>query len=361
MFEVLNAIKKEVAGLGAELVGLKELFRNVHQPLAQQSTPVSERSAIARNSESRVLPHHTKVEQAPTNAETAQPPLTVESGHCAGVHRLLRWPTIKTLLSYDLQEDFFMQLEQQKGIIRVYGRGQGVDRYEGGSTDPSNPSTLTNFEIWGCGIGTPNMVNGTYSNGTTDDHLGGLNPDGTLRMDPHTVDKLFSSYIQNLHVLVPFLSLGRLKRMFEQVKAQMNPTRGPSSKRCQLPNGGKKRKRSNGGSSALPFLERRISTVIVLMVMALGKICEAKDPLCGPVTENWTGTSPPDRNIDVIPGLAYYVQGAEMLGTLHGGNDLSHVQAMLLASMYCGQFASLLEAWSWLSQAGHACLFLMNE
>ena len=105
-------------------------------------------------------------------------------------------------------------------------------------------------------------------------------------------------------------------------------------------------------------------------MLALGKICEHTDDLPGPVSEKATivhstmsspasgsdgrkgstnqrgssggsemaaSASTPtqtpapnatkrDRNIDVIPGLAYYAKAVEILGGLQG-NDLPHVQA----------------------------------
>ena len=67
-----------------------------------------------------------------------------------------------------------------------------------------------------------------------------------------------------------------------------------------------------------------------------------------------------DRNVDVIPGLAYFARATEILGTLQGEFGLSNIQANLLASLYCGQLCSSLESWSWLSQACRNCLLLMR-
>jgi hypothetical protein len=449
-----EVIKGELHGLRAEVAELKYLLRGFKHHLPPQGTPVSDQGLSTLPGHPAPRDREASVQQGdakkdPTTGED-QGSKNLEVDHSVGVHRLLRWTSIRRLLSYpevlrtlhikdikSLNEDFVMQTEQQKGILRVYGRGQGPDRYEGTSSNLSNPSTPTAMEdltcggspgasppeVWGRGLGLPNVVNGRYSNNTSDDHPGGLNWDGSLRMDSATMDGLLTSYLDNLHILHPFLSRTRLKRMFDRVRGQANPHLRAAGGTFIEPGKSRSRKRklSSGGSPMEgtgsdsnrpdePYYEHRVSTAIVLMVMALGKICQAKRPLPGPVPDfprDASSTSAPspfgqgspnikaspmritspasslssqphinqmrlhdsspaevarrdDRNVDVIPGLAYYAKGAEILGTLQGGNGLAHVQAMLLASLYCGQLASSLEAWSWLSQAGRACLFLMK-
>lgn len=156
-----------------------------------------------------------------------------------------------------------------------------------------------------------------------------------------------------------------------------------------------------------PPLERRISTAIVLLVMALGKICEHTDDLPGPVFDvprdiGLANTSSPynhtqsprnsvsspittndlrnaswnhrsntsdaggynvrrgDKNVDIIPGLAYFARGVEILGGLQG-NDLPYVQANLLAALYTSQLACVIESWTWIQHACRACHFLIRE
>lgn len=48
--------------------------------------------------------------------------------------------------------------------------------------------------------------------------------------------------------------------------------------------------------------------------------------------------------MDITPGLAYYTYAVKILGTVYGGNDLSHGQAGVLACLYMGQFARVLES-----------------
>jgi hypothetical protein len=386
--------------------------------------------------------------------------------HSTGVHRLLSWPSINSIITSTavvdnlkgrkLREDYVMEHETSKGVIRLYGRGQGVETYDGGSTgscpSPALSSTSNSKgedsarspvasppDIWGANLGPPNLVDGRFYNGTADDHPGGLNADGTLKVDKATMDSLLYSYLENIHLLHPFLDKTRLKRMFERFHAQSHPSEGHGSTRSPhmfnsitypdpVVRPSRKRKLSagesprdashseSGRSGPEPVVERRIWTAIVLLVMALGKICAHKEFLSGPVPDRErsrdmlagstssplnmdspsTRTSssrigspintgacegrpmhfnqrpsigiglgrnvlrPGDRNVDVIPGLAYYTKATEILGALHGGTELLHVQANLLASLYMGQLACSIEAWSWIYDACKSCLFLMR-
>ncbi|SMR53960.1 unnamed protein product [Zymoseptoria tritici ST99CH_1E4] len=67
------------------------------------------------------------------------------------------------------------------------------------------------------------------------------------------------------------------------------------------------------------------------------------------------------RNLDVIPGIAYYAKAAEILGEQGDGNDLVHAQMFLLAGLYKGQLARVKESMSWFSMAGRALCALLDR
>ena len=67
------------------------------------------------------------------------------------------------------------------------------------------------------------------------------------------------------------------------------------------------------------------------------------------------------RNIDVIPGLAYFAKAAEILGDQGDGNDLVHAQMFLLAGLYKGQLARVKESMSWIMVAGRATRILLDR
>lgn len=177
------------------------------------------------------------------------------------------------------------------------------------------------------------------------------------------------------------------------------------------------------GRRQVPY-ERSPGNAIVWLVLALGKIFLHKDPLprivtdgridastvvshglsgnfgminqspvhggikpapMSPRSSSTTGPTPPSvdgamrgggrsrrsstdgllvsgaRNLDVIPGLAYYAKAAEILGDQGDGNDLVHAQMFLLAGLYKGQLARVKESMSWITMAGRAVITLLDR
>lgn len=170
--------------------------------------------------------------------------------------------------------------------------------------------------------------------------------------------------------------------------------------------------------------ERSPGNAIIYLVLALGKICLHKEPLPAPVPDSklqantvishqisgsrgfsspisasikpspmspkstpTTQPTPPSeagmrinesrsrrssmegspgvfsgpRNLDVIPGIAYYAKAAEILGDQGDGNDLVHAQMFLLAGLYKGQLARVKESMSWITMAGRAIMILLDR
>ena len=179
------------------------------------------------------------------------------------------------------------------------------------------------------------------------------------------------------------------------------------------------------GSSLGPRrpIERSVRNALVLLVLALGRITEVTTPLSGPIRDielyapsPVNGSFPPKatdmpfaaskrspasplfpvtrtrspsseasktgstsqqplaaetsnhyekdnmhKNVDRIPGLAYYAKATEILGNVHCGNDLPHVQAFLLAGLFMGQLGRVLESWSWINSACRACQYVVDK
>ena len=445
-----------------------------------EAKPVPARRNSSRDNSRRNEPSAEDDEAGAQNiagpaAETqSAPPLSVHTHHTTAAHRLLRWPSIKALLKgRPMSEDYVMEMEERKGLLRVYGRGQGRDTLDGGQPGPASPAMSSTSgksddtsrspasppqSLWGSGFGPPSHPDAKRLG---HDHPGGLNIDGTLKVDRLTMMRLLDSYLNNIHIMHPFLDKGRLVRMFERFAARYNTADLSTTRSPFVPptsalgseiyrdsptsfNKATKRKHSTGTSTgtstdtnlaamsgsirttANQGLERCVSTAIVLLVMALGKICEHTDPLPGPLPDNPRDIliapprsyspspshveSPPplsvkpspvssqasmhtsapspmsnmrpstmsrrssldetvspqvghphEKNADVIPGLAYFAHATDILGNLHGGNDLAHVQAHLLAGLYMGQLACTLESWNWIQTACRACHFLVRE
>lgn len=406
-------------------------------------------------------------------------PINVPVEHTTAAHRLLSWSSVKRLLGHQrtanghsLNEDYVMHFEEERGVLRVYGCGEGRDSGDGGQpgaesppnqgssgqvstqssgspsgrsdepTDTSSPASPPEG-LWGYGFVPPvTTPNGPHSNDP--------NFDFSLNIHPLTLRRLLDSYFDHIYVLQPFLDKPRLLRMIERFSMRYNPTEQKLTKALFSPQpsnigmdalrnatAGGKRKHSGNYTQSFAtdpshtssshkqeiLFERSISTAIVLLVMALGRMCEWKDPLPGvprpkphdgratttyapryqsPLHRNTqsppansigvspsasrisTSTSAPSpaslyrnsllsprsnvddpltmpRNIDIIPGLAYYAPATDILGNLHGSNDLAHVQAYLLAGLYIGQLARSFESFKWISSACVACRFLVRD
>ncbi len=381
--------------------------------------------------------------------------------HNTAAQKLFRWPSIKRLLEKsrlkesERDENFVMDFEFRKGPVRLYGRGQGQDTDQsfrlvasaarpaastssGPSDEGASPASSAD-SFWGYGI------NPYLGEVKTDNNVGGLNSNNTLKLDSKTIDSLLKSYIIHIHIMHPFLDEGHLTRMMDSFKrryglagtnvgnASVDALRDPSTGFARPA----KRKASDGqffvnessqgstaqASSSSPLLERSPTTAMVLLILALGKICEHREPLPGPVPVNTAdrfpyparssspqpglfAQSPSDsssirhsptssshsmanasapsptigllrqthrsprssvgeipaqvRNLDVIPGLAYYAQATDILGNLTGSTSLIHVQCCLLAGLYSGQLANSIESLGWIQNAARTLLVILR-
>ncbi|KAB8212798.1 hypothetical protein BDV33DRAFT_231553 [Aspergillus novoparasiticus] len=313
--------------------------------------------------------------------------------------------------------------DEKRGLIRVYGRGEGDETSEDNGLSPP-PTTLSasfNENQPYYPTSPSNGPRGVYVNPPQIKlENKGLDENGMLTADPD--------------MLHPFLDQRDLKnkvdrfiRMYCPLKDRM-PSPGVLNNRMNDMPRGAKRKRSCENlqgegcdvqsaaeqGSGRP-IEKSIHNAIILLVLALGSICEA-DPVPGPVTdhpvdfrkeaipgppthavlspvgskpprlsqdsggsvtENHTFASPSSvgdrhsgvkehpipqgRNLDYIPGLAFYAYATEILGIFQGANSLPHVQAALLAGLYAGQLAHPFQSHGWIYQAARACQVLVRS
>ncbi|KAI9794155.1 MAG: hypothetical protein M1835_006745 [Candelina submexicana] len=412
------------------------------------SGPSQERlPPLARSDSTTVDDTKHEDEQAPIEQIVGTDELSIPIEHTTAAQKLLRWPSIQGLIKgIKVNENYVMDCEENRGLLRLYGKGEGHDVDDGGqpgsSNSPSNSSeggdtpgsqaSSPSESLWGTGFGTPNSADFKRAG---NDNVGGLNSDGSLKLDPPTSRRLLAAYLNNIHILHPFLDKQRITDMVERFAARYSqgnltpsPFAVPAATPPHDPNMGPKRKRSvvtipNGNfhtASSRSLPERSISSALVLLVLALGKICEHRDPLPSPIGETEQTTtshslstqqiqvnSPPVsirqspalshssynsvtspnetsrigmssrrtsvdgsalfnvrdpslKNADVVPGLAYYAYATDILGNLHGGNDLSHIQAHLLAGLYAGQLARVLESWKWINSACTACQVIIR-
>jgi len=391
-------------------------YSNMSPVTAQASTPVKQEGMMAASQQPATPADSVRTDNSRTSNSGSRDRIGLQSDHTTPAHKLLEeWKLMENFsngVEY-LQRlkdtghalsDYPMQLEQDRGALRVWGVGEGLDLNDGaqgpGSPESSNdsdaPSPAPGREgLWGHPPVEQSSPHPLSSNTPRDyssydpPGLGGLGLDGRLNFQSAVVDRLHRSYMDHMHVLHPFLNPGKLTRMVREFKEQYSPdakaTNVASPAAHQL-NPSLKRKRSSSafGEPYSPRgpIERSLRNAIVLLVLALGKVCSYKDRLPYPQSDKSPNTngawgsfsSHPNgsfnsdvsddgrpRNVDSLPGMAYYSYATDILGNQHGGQTVGHAQAMILAGLYIGQYARVLESWSWIYSACRITMVLIKQ
>ncbi|KAJ5151048.1 uncharacterized protein N7482_010300 [Penicillium canariense] len=223
--------------------------------------------------------------------------LSIPVEHTTAAHKLLMWPSIKRLLNADYDEDYVMRLEEERGLISVYG--QGEISYTADDTllpTPPFPNDDGGFdEKYSNSDGTSKILSATSPSDADAD----IDRFGWLRLDGKTAYRYFQSYMNRMHILHPFLWQHQLEAKVDAfIRCYCSRTSSPMSEPNTLCRD-KKRKRSHEdlqgirGTSAdstsasnRPRVGRNIDNAIILLVLALGAICERKSPLPGPIMDN---------------------------------------------------------------------------
>ena len=429
------------------------------------------------------IPQHPQVEEEEEESGGEPGPAKESSipiNHTTGANRLLLLQPIRNMCKQILADPkiknikYPIEQETNRGMLRLFGRGEGVDLTPGYDKDlfvdrgvdttpgdvsspgvVSTPSPTPTGEIWGQVGG---LTPPAGSPGTSAPALirGSIGIDGLPDLTQSTIKTLVDSYMESINIMHPLLSPNHLARMVDnfvrwmpenhsktkQASAMTHPnpkagfTRSNPMEEYMDPNSpGTKRKRSPGIGEHLephtiwdlkpghPF--RTMNTAIVLLVMALGAICRVKDKLeelppdtyltprsdrdgasswsNSPTIRNGHPPSPlqnspavatpigmispqdmdgaharsrrtsitgqynvrnatalPPRNLDVVPGLEYFALATDILGNQLGGMSLQHVHGHLLAGLYHGQLARVMESSSYICNAGRILQSLLR-
>jgi hypothetical protein len=389
---------------------------------------------------------------------------SIPVNHTTPAARLLLVPAIAKLASGIIlqekikNEKYPVLQEAKRGVLRLYGRGEGVDRPPGYERE-----TLTDYGS----ESTPSDANSDVSSPAGEEwgQVGGLTPgaednsppvqrgtvidiEGMPDFSRDTVLRYVESYNKHLNIMHPILIPRHLNALVDvflrsiptssikprQAEGQpgfASTARGPtasfvgSGRNPESP--GQKRKRSPVAMAESPEMPasadlkpghpfRSISTALVLLVMALGEICEHKKRIpdisylqnddqsvagspqmrnghprspaqTSPTLSASTGLpSPHDadrysrgrrtssegtpffvknryskaRNLDLIPGLPYFALATDILGNQTGGNSLQHVHANILAGLYHGQLGRVLESHAYINNACRALQHILR-
>ncbi|KGO65745.1 hypothetical protein PEX1_083360 [Penicillium expansum] len=218
----------------------------------------------------------------------AEGELSIPVEHTTAAHKLLMWPSIKRLLHpavYD--EDYVMRLEEERGLISIYGQGE--------ISYTADDSQLP--------------MDGDSKGGRPDGDGAGPDADvdidvaGNLRLDATTAKRYYASYLEHMFRLHPFLMESELNfkvDCFIRCYCRLNTSPSSASNYSRIARDGPpptKRRRSNDNlgvrgefmetiSNPLrPRVGKNIDNAMVLLCLALGAICEARAPLPGPIMD----------------------------------------------------------------------------
>ncbi|KAJ6168593.1 transcriptional regulator family: Fungal Specific TF [Penicillium chrysogenum] len=333
----------------------------------------------------------------------AEGELSIPVEHTTAAHKLLMWPSIKRLLHpahYD--EDYVMRLEEERGLISIYGQGE-----------ISYTADDSQLPMDGDSRGARPDVNGAGPDANVD-----IDEFGNLNLDAATARRYYDSYLEHMFKLHPFLMEGELNikvDSFIRSYCRLNNSPPSSSSGYSRPARDgpppAKRRRSNENlgvrgeymetipNPLRPRVGKNIDNALpantTYVTNANGVLSPANSDSAAmqmsfsnslysvptqpagqafpnsPFTKGIEGLSRRDvtntrdeqgntKNYQVIPGLTLYGYATTILGHLQGGNELEHVQCGLLAGLYAGQLAHPFQSHSWISQASRACQVLVR-
>lgn len=402
----------------------------------------------------------TAEEERPPGAAVNPGQPSIPINHTSPVNLLLTWPAIKemtqkTLVAEGIKypENFPLAREVRRGMLRLFGRGEGNGHIFGspshggsnpviaaetyGSTEEdtfSEPAASPSpGEAWGQ-VGSLSPPNIGYSSST-------LTPEGNPDYSEAKVNQYVASFMANIFTMHPIIMPGDLnhlvKRFLESVAINGErkvKTPHPGIAKfvpppiAQHTDASSKRKRSPSGDQMdEPVLPKRpgrphrtIESALVLVVLALGKVClhqeKIPDPAPTPEPEQSTNspmarnghpsspgpsahTSPPaypsqssglpspkeqnnnyssrrqsfqgsggkngsqsfKRNYDIIPGLEYMAVACDILGQHQVGWTLKHAQVFILCGLYYGQLGRVIESHAHLLNADRALQMIMQR
>jgi hypothetical protein len=254
--------------------------------------------------------------------------LSIPVEHTTAAHKLLMWPSIKRLITpNEYDEDYVMRLEEERGLISIYGQGE-ISSTADDTQLPSPPySRDGSFDETRIN-GDPGVQIGATSDPVNVD----IDSFGRLSLDPRTARRYYHSYLERMHQLHPFLNKPELDGKVETfIRSFCPPDTSPfqqTATLCRENPRPMKRKRSHedlqgmrGGSvdaaaaSSRPRVGRNIDNAIILLIFALGAICETKSPLPGPIMDR------PDYLTQDIPRPLPPLHAAPINGT-HAPNGV---------------------------------------
>lgn len=368
----------------------------------------------------------------------------IHMNHTTLAGLLLEWPSIRELTKTHLEREgvrfiseYPISQEQSRGLLIPYGRGEdshprrhreasaqaNADVADDGS-DHASPSPRTE---WG-------RVGGPNPSDPVEYHGGALTPQGSPDFSESKVWMYVESFKENILHMHPIVQARQVDAWVKGFLETL-PKASTSAPQVQatpafavespVETTGSKRKRSPPAEDATTAAaqphrigppNRTIHSALVLMILALGKVCLSRDRVpdavhngdpnahSTPILRNGVPGSPSQgsppgflsrslstgapspvderssqprrssfnsaggrnsyglkRNYDSVPGLEYFAVGSDVLGNHIGSyNNMKAVYAFIFAGLFQGQLARPLESFAHIMQAGHKLQVIMR-
>ncbi|KAK4230270.1 hypothetical protein QBC38DRAFT_50184 [Podospora fimiseda] len=223
---------------------------------------------------------------------------TIPPNHTTPASNLLKWPPIyeltKRYMSPDLikhMDEFPVRNEEKRGILRLWGRGEGYDGSRMDAQQDLGAVQVHDDVFDSAGAPSPSDCWGSIN--------GSPGPDGRLPWQVHldfnehnvwTYVSCFNENIQNMHpLLIPEELQAMVKLFLSSVHGEhrhRDTSGGNPSVAKFVEMTGSKRKRSRSPAhdapdthfvKGRPTFQRSINNCIVLLVLALGKLCKCSE------------------------------------------------------------------------------------
>ncbi|KAF2752583.1 hypothetical protein EJ05DRAFT_542525, partial [Pseudovirgaria hyperparasitica] len=215
--------------------------------------------------------------------------------HRTAAHYLLKtWPAMAKYFNsiVPLLENYPLKIEEERGSLRIYGRGEGLTHNDRAQQVGSRAGSQADSETM--------SLSSTSDSGQAPYRY--IDKVNRLDLTPTAVNRLLASYLDHMHVLHPFLDKARLKKQVDAFVDRMNPpasTKSPLSMPQHLSEHHRPTKRQRtdideGEPTAVPIYarpaqshvrppkaERTITNAIILLVLALGAVLHEDAPIGG--------------------------------------------------------------------------------
>jgi hypothetical protein len=302
-----------------------------------------------------------------------EPAIPINHTTLAGL--LLEWPAIRDMTKYHLEREgirfigeYPIGQEQKRGSLSLYGRGED-------SHLSSHNTARTDYGSFDGGEESPGMRSPSPASDTgqlprlgspsTSDMAGVFGFDGKLDFAENKVWSYVDSFTTHILSMHPIIQPKYLHYLVKNLLATLpKPPKPFIPQTAEVP--GSKRKRSpdpspHGNASISGVAKswkpsRSSHNALVLVILALGKICQYRNSIPDLVNSSTEllHQGPVVKNYDVIPGLEYFAYATDILGNITGAyNNMKDVYANIFASLYYGQLCRPLESYAYIHKASH--------